>query len=158
MLAELWAARHHRAGGAEVRPSIDLRRIRDIDWKQMATRFALGAVVSVVAGVISNSVGARFGGVFLAFPAILPASLTFVEDEQGSRSADRSAIGAVLGGLSLVVFAAVGEAMFTRHPPLLVLVAALGAWLAACLALYAALAALRPDDCDARKDRSASAT
>lgn len=121
------------------KPEIDLRRLRGVKSSEMLVRFALGATVSVVAGIISTLVGARFGGVFLAFPAILPASLTFVQSKEGTSEADHDAVGAILGGLALLVFAAVGESMFDRHNPALVLAAALAAWLVSTAALYTAL-------------------
>ncbi len=115
-------------------------------------RFALGAAVSIVAGIISSVGGPRIGGVFLAFPAILPASLTFIQQKEGTRKADRDAIGAVLGGLALVVFAAVAESTFTRVNPALVLLCSLGGWLIASGAMYTVLALVRPDDCDRNQD------
>jgi hypothetical protein len=115
-------------------------------------RFALGAVISVAAGVVGKSVGPRFGGMFLAFPAILPASLTLIQDKEGTRRADRNAIGAVLGGVGLVVFAVLCEALFGRLDPFIVVLVALAAWVVVSFLLYALLAALRPEDCDRRKD------
>lgn len=136
----------------DVVPSVDLTKLRQVEPKELLVRFALGAAVSIVAAIISKALGARLGGVFLAFPAILPASLTFLQDKEGTRQADRDAIGAVLGGAALVVFAAVGESLFARHNSAVVLVAALGAWTVAVLVFYAALALLRPDDCDKHRD------
>lgn len=112
----------------------------------MLVRFVLGAFVSVAAGIIANAAGARLGGVFLAFPAILPASLTFVQDKEGTSRADRDAVGAILGGLALLVFAGVAESMFGRHSAVLVLGAALGAWLVTIAVLYTAMVLLRPDE------------
>jgi hypothetical protein len=128
------------------KPEVDLRKVRDVRAGEMLVRFALGAAVSVAAAVISNLFGARLGGVFLAFPAILPASLTFVQSKEGTKSADRDAVGAVLGGFALLVFAGVGESMFGRQNPALVLAAALAAWLFAIAVLYLALMLLRPDE------------
>lgn len=128
-----------------VAPSVDLRKLGDATAKQMAVRFALGAGVSIVAGIISKAVGARFGGLFLAFPAILPASLTFVEDKENRGMADRDAMGAILGGLALVVFAAVGESMFHRRNSAVVLMLALMAWLVCSFVLYTVMALIRPD-------------
>ncbi len=136
----------------EVFPVFQPRNALNANAKDMGIRFALGAAVSVVAGLIAHSFGARLGGVFLAFPAILPASLTMVEEKEGTRKADRDAIGAVLGGLALVIFAAVGEAMFTRYNSALVLVLALLAWLASIAVLYTGLAVFRPDVCDISMD------
>ena len=136
----------------DVLPSADLSKIRGAKPKELLVRFVLGAAVSVDAGIISKGVGPRLGGVFLAFPAILPASLTFVQGKEGTHKADRDAIGAVLGGLALVVFAAVAESTFTRLNPALALVCSLAGWLVACAAMYVILAAVRPDDCDRTKD------
>lgn len=132
---------------------VDLGKVRQASPREMATRFALGAAVSIAAGIISKSSGARLGGVFLAFPAILPASLTFVQKKEGTRTADRDAVGAILGGLALVSFATVGESMFGRHVAPLVLLAALAAWLATSLALYAGLVLLSPERCHRKPDR-----
>lgn len=136
----------------EATPRVDVRNVRNVKLGEMASRFALGAFVSVVAGIISHLVGARIGGVFLAFPAILPASLTIVQDKEGTRTADRDALGAVLGGSALVVFAAIGESMFGRHNSAAVLALALAAWLVAAFAFYAVLGLIRPDKENRRKD------
>jgi uncharacterized membrane protein (GlpM family) len=136
----------------DVLPHADLSKVREANPKQLLVRFALGAAVSIVAGIISKGAGARLGGVFLAFPAILPASLTFVQDKEGTHKADRDAIGAVLGGLALVVFAAVAESTFARINSALVLLCSLVAWLVACAVMYVLLAVVRPDDCDRNQD------
>lgn len=136
----------------EATPRIDVGKLRDVKGKEMAARFGLGAAVSIVAGIISHLAGARLGGVFLAFPAILPASLTFVQDKEGTRTADRDALGAVLGGSGLVVFATVGESMFGRQNSAAVLAAALLGWLLASVAFYAVLGLVRPDKEDRADD------
>jgi hypothetical protein len=130
------------------KPEFDVRQVRDVKAREMLVRFALGATVSVTAAIISNAAGARLGGVFLAFPAILPASLTFVQDKEGTQKADRDAVGAILGGLALLVFAGVGESMFGRHSAVLVLGVALAAWLFSIAVLYPVLMLLRPDEDD----------
>ena len=135
-----------------VTPAVELDKIKQVRAGQYLVRFALGAGVSVAAGIVGRSVGARFGGMFLAFPAILPASLTLIQDKEGTRRAHRSAIGAVLGGVGLVVFAVVGEACLGHLQPFAALLVALGAWSVVSVALYTLLAVLRPDDCDRRMD------
>jgi uncharacterized protein DUF3147 len=135
-----------------VLPAVSLSPLRDVRFSEYLTRFALGAAVSVVAALIAKVVGARFGGMFLAFPAILPASLTLLEEREGTRRAGRDAVGAVLGGVALIVFAGIGEATFGRLPAVLALGLSLTGWLAAAFFLYLVLAALRPDDCDRNQD------
>jgi drug/metabolite transporter (DMT)-like permease len=133
-------------------PVLSLGKLRDVRPRDLAIRFALGAAVSVAAGILGNVFGHRFGGAFLAFPAILPASLTLVQEEEGTRRADRNAIGAVLGAVGMVVFALAGEAGFGRIPGALALLAALAGWIAAAAVLYALLAYVKPDSADRNKD------
>ena len=126
-----------------------LRQIRPRDY---LIRFALGAGVSIVAGILSKTVSARFGGAFLAFPSILPASLTLIQKKEGIRRADRNVIGAVLGSIGLVAFAMIGEAAFGHIEPFAVLALALAGWAVTSLALYGLLAFLRTESCDRTED------
>lgn len=136
----------------EVLPRFDIGGLKGVKPRELAVRFALGAIVAVLAGMASALVGSRFAGLFLAFPAILPATLTFIQEHEGTRRADRDAIGSVLGGLALVAFAVVGESLFTRDNSALVLVLALLGWFVAVGVFYSALAWLRPEDCDVNMD------
>jgi hypothetical protein len=112
----------------------------------------MGATVSVVAAVVGKVIGVRFGGTLLAFPAILPASLTLIQEEEGTRRADRDAIGAILGAVGLVIFGMVAEATFGRLEPALALALAILGWLVTAFLLYGLLAFLRPDSCDRSRD------
>lgn len=136
----------------DIRPELDLRSIRQARPRDYAIRFAFGAAISVAAALVSQAVGARFGGAFLAFPAILPASLTLIQENDGSRDADRDAIGSILGGLALVVFATVAEVGFRRIPAPAVLACCLAGWLATASLLYRLLAYVHPDACDKNQD------
>ena len=133
-------------------PEVDLGKLRAAKLRDYALRFALGAVISIGAAIADKAVGARFGGIFLAFPAILPASLTLIQEKEGTRRADRNAIGAVLGGAALVIFAMIAELTLRRIEPYLALMLALLGWIVSSLVLYGLLAWLRPDDCDKTKD------
>jgi hypothetical protein len=135
-----------------VAPSLALDKLRAVPARGLAVRFAFGAVISLVVGLVANTIGVRFAGMFLAFPAILPASLTLIQDDEGRRDADRNAIGAILGGFGLIVFAGVGEAAWGRVDSLVVLILLACGWLAASLGLYALLAFVRPDTCDRWRD------
>jgi hypothetical protein len=141
-----------KTGRPQVFPSLSLAKIRQVRPRDYAIRFALGAVISVGAAILGKVIGHRFAGAFLAFPAILPASLTLIQEEEGTRRADRNAIGAILGGAGMVVFAIVGEAAFGRLEPFLALFLATVGWTAASFALYALLAFLRPQTCDRELD------
>ena len=112
--------------------------IRKLSGKQSLIRFCAGAGASLVAALVSQFAGSAAGGPLLALPAILIASLTLIADEDGLRAAIDDSRGAVLGGIGLVVFAAIAWRLFGRLPTWLVLVLATGGWVATSLALYGA--------------------
>ena len=134
------------------RPRVRLADLRGIRPRDYLLRFTLGAAISVIAGLLGNAVNARFGGAFLAFPSILPASLTLIQKEEGTRRADRNATGAILGSAGLLVFAIVGEAALGHTQPFAALLLALACWILTAVALYGLLAYLRPETCDRTKD------
>jgi uncharacterized membrane protein (GlpM family) len=102
----------------------------------MAVRFAFGAAVSTVAGVISATAGPRAGGVLMAFPAILLASLTLVAKEEGLCTARDDARGAVLGALGFIAFAIVCTVFADVLNGWLVLVYATLAWAVVSFSAY----------------------
>jgi len=77
--------------------------------------------MTAIAGLISNLYGPAVGGLFLAFPAILPASVTLIErhererkeraglsgSRRGKEAAALEATGAALGSFGLASFGAV---------------------------------------------------
>jgi hypothetical protein len=91
-----------------------------------------------VAGTITVVFGPRVGGVFLAFPAILPATLTLLERDKGTVAAVGDARGALAGALGLVAFAVTVIVVGQRASAAVALLAALGAWIVASLTLYGA--------------------
>ncbi|MGW4557383.1 DUF3147 family protein [Streptomyces sp. NPDC004365] len=122
----------------------DTGRVR-VDWraamrtprKDVLLRFGFGAGVSLLAAVVSALFGPFIGGVFLAFPAILLASLTLVAEEEGIRRARDDARGAALGTLGLWAFAVVAAVLVRHHSAWLALGAATAAWAGVSLAAYA---------------------
>ncbi|MEU8176430.1 DUF3147 family protein [Microbispora hainanensis] len=118
----------------------ELRRPPMRDW---AVRFAFGAGVSALAGVVSVLAGPRAGGLFLAFPAILLASVTLVAKEEGVRQAGQDVGGATFGALGLIGFAVVAALTVTVWPLWLSLTIATLSWAALSLALYATVTRLR---------------
>jgi hypothetical protein len=117
---------------------IELRALRKIRPRELAIRFAFGAFASLLAGCITLVFGARAGGLFLAFPAILTAGLTLIEKKDGRSAAVHNIEGAVLGAAGLAAFAIVVEQALERTSLGWALALAFGAWLATALALYLA--------------------
>ncbi len=124
----------------------DLRKLRGIKPGEYLVRFAFGAGISLVAGIVTLLFGARLGGVFLAFPAILPATLTLVEEKEGTRRADKNAGGAVLGAVALIFFALIAYLVLPYSAPVALLLAVLG-WTAVAVLLYLVGCRLKPTSC-----------
>jgi hypothetical protein len=80
--------------------------MRRAAWWEIALRFVFGGVITTAAGFVAERWGAGPGGLFLAFPAILPATLTLVKEYEGRAQAADDARGAVLGAVALAGFAA----------------------------------------------------
>ncbi|KUL25298.1 DUF3147 family protein [Actinoplanes awajinensis] len=97
--------------------------------REWFVRFAFGAGVSALAGISSEVWGPKVGGLFLAFPAILLASLTLVAKDEGAHQAREDARGAALGAAGLIGFALVVATTARHWPVWLTLVTATLAWL-----------------------------
>jgi MFS family permease len=112
------------------RPPLEFhpRKLRDTHAKDWWVRFGFGAGTSLVSALLSELAGPLIGGVFLAFPAILLASLTLVRQEEGRAASRDDARGAAWGALGLVAFALVGGTAFGGIAPVPVLALAVGAW------------------------------
>lgn len=123
---------------------IDLGELRHAKLKGLALRFAFGASISIVAGIVGLVGGLRLGGVFLAAPAILPATLTLIERDQGRRQAELEVSGSVMGGVALTAFAVVSAVLLGAAPWWLALLGALVAWIAVAVLLYLIRAFARP--------------
>jgi uncharacterized membrane protein (GlpM family) len=97
--------------------------------KEAIGRFVFGGVVTLTTGVIAKRFGPEVGGLFLAFPAILPASLTLVKKHEGRERAATDARGSCWGAFGMLAFGATIWLVPERvHFALVLLVAAL-AWL-----------------------------
>jgi hypothetical protein len=117
----------------------DLAKLRTVKLTELLIRFAFGAAISIVAGLISLAFNHFVGGMFLAFPAILPASLTLLEKKEGNAQATSDLQGAVLGAIALGGFAVVAGFGLRRAGAPLALLAALAAWTALAVAIYLAV-------------------
>jgi hypothetical protein len=110
-----------------------LRQTGSRDW---VTRFAFGAATSALSAVLSQYVSPRIGGVFLAFPAILLASLTLVAEEEGRTRARDDARGAFFGTMGMVAFAVVIAILAARIPAWATFSAGVAAWVTVALGSY----------------------
>jgi hypothetical protein len=121
-------------------PTFDAGALREAKPKHFLIRFAFGAAISLIAGLVSLAFGARAGGVFLAFPAILPATLTLIERKGTAKEVEEDDEGAVLGSVGMVAFAAVAAVTLSSLSSVLALACASLAWLVCAIGLYCAVA------------------
>lgn len=113
-----------------MKPSFEFGELFRAPARQYILRFIFGGVISVATGLIAKAWGPAIGGLLLAFPAVLPASLAFVSEEDGRRSAIEDARGSSIGASALMVFAILVWATAERWNPLAVLTTASVAWIA----------------------------
>lgn len=123
--------------------AFDLSALRQIKWHEYVSRFILGGVITVLTGLIARQFGPVIGGLFLAFPAIFPASVTLVEKHEqrkkqaagispalrGHLAAALDARGTALGTLGLAAFGFVVWQLLPSYDSTLVLSGGLVAWL-----------------------------
>lgn len=121
---------------------IDSSGLKQTKWQEYALRFFAGGLITVVAGLVARKWGANVGGLFLAFPAIFPASATLLEKHQRKRKERRGlhgenrgmdvaavdAVGAAMGSCGLFAFAGVCWWGLMRYAPSVVLLAATLSW------------------------------
>jgi hypothetical protein len=115
---------------------IAVGELGNIDVREVAIRFVFGAAASLLAGCTTLIFGPRVGGLFLAFPAILAASLTLIEKKEGNRAAVHDIKGAVLGAVGLAAFALAFEAALRTTVLGFALALAFGTWIATSVGLY----------------------
>ena len=120
-------------------PEVSPEAIGHHGLRAYAVRFAFGAAIALVSGIIGMAFGPKLGGVFLAFPAILPASLTLIQKEDGKTEAAIDSIGAILGALALIIFALVVVFAVTKLGVALTLIVSLVTWFFLACILYAVL-------------------
>lgn len=117
-------------------PTFDSAGLGKLRASEHALRFAFGGIATAIAGLLAQRFGPSLGGLFLAFPAILPASLTLVARHDSRRDAAENARGAIVGALALIAFATAVLAL-ARHGPALALGSATAAWTVSATAGWA---------------------
>src|SRR5579862_9859147 len=79
---------------------MDVSAAQKTKWHEYAVRFVLGGFITVAAGLIAKQFGPAIGGLFLAFPAIFPASATLVDRHEREKKARAGLNGSVRGILA----------------------------------------------------------
>jgi hypothetical protein len=113
-------------------------------WYEYAVRFTIGGGITVAAGFIADRLGPAIGGLFLAFPAIFPASATLIEKHEkqkkeraGFKAGKRGrlavaldATGAAMGSLGMIAFAVFVWRLLPGHATWFVLTLGILSWIA----------------------------
>lgn len=124
--------------------------LKDTRPREYLLRFVFGGAATVLAGIIAKCFGPQLGGLFLAFPAIFPATVTLIEAHERQRkakighdgtnrgrlAASIDAAGASLGCIGLAGFAVVLWITLPKHGAPLDLAAAFAAWLVISIVLW----------------------
>ena len=117
-------------------PSLDLKAIRRTRVSEALIRFAFGGTLTAATGFIAHEFGPVVGGLFLAFPAVLPASLTLVARHSGRAKAVEEAGGAILGAVALAAFAVTVWFLAAGASAWITIVAASSVWMVTATALW----------------------
>jgi hypothetical protein len=124
--------------------------LRRTGWQDYVIRFLLGGSVSLIAGMIAKEFGPVIGGLFLAFPAIFPASATLIDQQEREKKREAGILvtlrgrfavaldarGAALGSIALAAFAVFVWKELPRHETADVLSAATALWLIVAVLLW----------------------
>jgi hypothetical protein len=124
-----------------------LRRTR---WYEVVLRVLFGGLATVATGMIAKSYGPVVGGLFLAFPAIFPATATLVEKHtkekkqkahiEGTSRARRAvaleARGTMMGSAGLAVFGVLIWRFLVGQPAWLILCGASAAWIVTSILIW----------------------
>jgi hypothetical protein len=122
--------------------TISTSGLKRTKWWELLLRFVVGGLVTAGAGILAKKLGPSFGGLFLAFPAILASSVTLVQKHErerkqqkgmsgairGCQAAGADAAGAAMGSIALIVFAVCVWKLLPAHNPGLVITIATLVW------------------------------
>jgi len=126
-----------------MRVKIDTSGLKATSWHQLLLRFVFGGLVTAAAALIAKIYGPAIGGLFLAFPAIFPATATLIEKHERERKLKAGvngtvrarkavaidAAGASVGAIGLLAFAFVVQKLIVSYRPSLVIAAATSFWM-----------------------------
>jgi hypothetical protein len=131
-------------------PKVQLAALRKTKWSEYAVRFFLGGCICAATGIIARRWGPISGGLFLAFPAIFPASATLVQKHEkegdrgqpaygssrGRRAAGLDAVGSAIGSIGLLAFALIVWRLLPNLAIALVLIVGTLGWLVVAVVLW----------------------
>jgi hypothetical protein len=121
---------------------VDPTVLKETRWYQIVVRFCIGGLITAATGIIAKRFGPAVGGLFLAFPAIFPASATLIEKHEreekeqagieGTKQARQAvsvdAAGAAIGSIGLLFFALFVTEFVGKFSSWLVMVGATLTW------------------------------
>jgi hypothetical protein len=130
---------------------VDPSGLKQTKWHEYALGFIAGGVMTLVAGIIARKWGPGIGGLFLAFPAIFPASITLIEkherqrkqkrglrgEERGTDAAAIDALGTAIGSVGLIGFAGICWWLISQYPAPVALSGATFTWLLVSFSVWA---------------------
>lgn len=125
---------------------VNLAALKRSKWYEYAMRFVFGGAVTVLAGLVAKHYGPEIGGLFLAFPAIFPATATLLEKHENQKEpshgrarqvAGVDAAGSSMGSIGLMAFAIITWQGLPRYSPTVVLAISTSAWLLVAVAAWA---------------------
>jgi hypothetical protein len=133
-----------------MRVHFEILALKKTKWYEYALRFLLGGTITVVTGLLASRYGPVFGGLFLAFPAIFPASATLVEKHErekkqrggiaktmrGREAAALDARGAAIGSIGLIGFAFTAWRLVPIWNGAFALLAALVVWMTLSILIW----------------------
>jgi hypothetical protein len=133
-----------------MRVHFDISALKDTKWYEYALRFLFGGAITAITGILASHYGPVFGGLFLAFPAVFPASATLVEKHErekkqragiaktirGREAAALDARGAAIGSIGLIGFALTAWRVAPLWNGALALLAALVVWMTLSILIW----------------------
>jgi MFS family permease len=129
---------------------VNLRSLKTTKPHEYAIRFIFGGLITAATGVIAKLYGPVVAGLFLAFPAIFPATATLIAKHEkerkrkagydgtrrGRAAAAADAAGTSLSAIALIAFALIVWRLLPRYGPWLILPLAAAAWASVAVLLW----------------------
>lgn len=129
---------------------VKFRALAKVKPKDVALRFLFGGAITAIAGLLAQHFGPALGGLFLAFSAIFPASVTLLAkkevekkeehglkgDRVGRMAAALEAQGAIFGCFGLAGFGLLVWKLLPEWNAVGVLGLATGVWVAGSMGLW----------------------